>query len=126
MSPSGTSTHGAIAVRVLAETDRDIRCIGILHEMATCSTDPHEQEEDTERDQCHRIHPHDERLVRTAEGTVEVIVDRPLRQSGTLVLVEGEGDGIDSRNFRWSTAPRRFRFSELVLCNQMCDNGFEF
>jgi hypothetical protein len=94
--------------------------------MATCSTDPHEQEEDPERDHRNRIHPYDERLVRTAEGTVEVIVDRPLRQSGTLVLVEGEGDGIDSRNFRWSTAPRRFRFSELVLCNQMCDNGFEF
>lgn len=82
-----------MGVGILPKTDGNVRGIGVLHKMGMVLSNAHQEKENPKCNECNRVHPHDECLVRTAEGAVKVIIDRLLRQSRTPMLIQCKGDG---------------------------------
>ena len=71
-----------IAVGILLEADGEIGGIGILHDMTMALAKFHHDGKDPHGEYGSPVHGHDERLVRTTERFLEVIVDRFLGSPG--------------------------------------------
>lgn len=92
-----------MTIRVLREADRNIRRIGVFHEMAVLSAEAHQDVKDAEADNRSAVHGKDKRLVRAAQCFLEVVVDGLLCCSCGGVLIHGKRERILWSDFQWST-----------------------
>ncbi len=94
--------------------------------MGRFSIEPHEGGQDGEHENTHPIHGNDQGFVGTLQGILEVLVERLLRASRTLVLVEGEDRGRFVRDLLWSTFSSILFIGKLEFFPEVCDNVCEF